>query len=160
MYPYDLKIPKGAKFSKIAFAKVIRKHRSLAKKDKVYVLGVFHRKTNQYLGHVDLAVIYRSDMQWGNLGYGILNQYYGNGFGREAALAALKIGFKFLDFHRLEAVINLDNLRSIKLAKSIGMKAEGKRRAFIFENGRWADHLVFSAIPEDMGLRSKKPKQS
>jgi hypothetical protein len=97
---------------------------------------------------VDLAVLRRSDMQWGNLGYGILNQYYGQGFGTEAAKAGLEIGFRFLGFHRLEAVINMDNLRSNRLAKSIGMKQEGKRRAFIFENGKWQDHRVYAAIPE------------
>jgi ribosomal-protein-alanine N-acetyltransferase len=157
IYQYDLTAPKGATFSREEFKSLVQRHRKLAKEDRVYVLGVFQRKTGAYLGHVDLAVLRRSDMQWGNLGYGILNQYYGQGFGTEAAKAGLEIGFRFLGFHRLEAVINMDNLRSNRLAKSIGMKQEGKRRAFIFENGKWQDHRVYAAIPEDVGLRSRSP---
>ncbi len=154
---HDLKLPKDASFSREAFLRVVAKQRELAKIDRVYVFALFHRKTREYLGHIDIAVIERRTMHWANLGYGILNQHYGNGYGREAALAAIGIGFKHLKLHRLEAVINTDNLKSLKLARKIGMKPEGTRRAFMYEDGKWQDHRVFSAIPEDIGMRSKRP---
>ena len=154
---HDLKLPKGASFSREAFGRVLIKQREKAQSDDCYVFALFHRKTREYLGHVDIAVIERRTMHWANLGYGILNQHYGNGYGREAALAAIGIGFKHLKLHRLEAVINTDNPKSLKLARKIGMKPEGTRRAFIYEDGKWQDHRVFSAIPEDIGMRSKRP---
>jgi RimJ/RimL family protein N-acetyltransferase len=42
--------------------------------------------------------------------------------------SGFKIGFKDLKLNRLEAAINLDNLKSIQLAKAIGMHKEGIKR--------------------------------
>jgi L-amino acid N-acyltransferase YncA len=42
--------------------------------------------------------------------------------------------------------INLDNRRSIALAKSIGMQREGIRKHFIYENNQWVDPMERGGI--------------
>ncbi|PEF41258.1 hypothetical protein CON84_01675 [Bacillus sp. AFS094228] len=56
---------------------------------------------------------------------------------------ALNIAFKDLNFHRIEAHINVDNTPSYKLAENIGMEFECLRKGFIFEFGEWTDNLVY-----------------
>ncbi|MCC7442033.1 MAG: GNAT family N-acetyltransferase [Bdellovibrionales bacterium] len=157
VYAYDAPPRTPEELTRAAFAKRVRTHREMRKTDRFYCLGVFLRKTGEYLGAVDVFVILRGDIQWGNLGYSLMNQHYGKGYGREAARAGLEISFKHLKLHRLEAAINLDNRPSIRLARAIGMEREGLRRAFIFEKGKWADHVVFVARPESIGMRSSRP---
>jgi RimJ/RimL family protein N-acetyltransferase len=58
---------------------------------------------------------------------------------------------------RLEAAINLDNKKSIRLVKAIGRRREGIKKRYWFEHGKWVDHLIYVANPEDIGLKASKP---
>lgn len=139
------------------FLQLCQHHQQLALSDQVYVFGVFSQKTNQHLGNIDLSTIRRADNQWAVLGYTIHNQHWRQGFGKEAVQATLISGFTHLSYHRIEAAINLDNLASIALAKSVGMKQECIRRGFIYENEQWVDHWIYVAIPSDLDLSEKPP---
>lgn len=141
------------------FSDLCDRHQELALKDWVYVFGIFDRQTQQHLGNIDISTIRRHENQWANLGYSIHNQYQRQGFGREAARAGLVAGFERLNYHRIEAAINLDNPASIALASSIGMKKECMRKGFFYENEQWVDHLIYVAIPADLGLNEKPPQE-
>ena len=65
------------------------------------------------------------------------------GNGKEAVNAALNLAFEKINYHRIEAHINLDNIASIKLAESVGIVYECIRKGFIYENEKWTDHLVY-----------------
>lgn len=142
------------------FCNLCQHHQKLALQDKDYIFGVFGRENNQHLGHVDLSTIRREENQWANLGYGIHNQYQQQGFGKEATRAAIIAGFEHLNYHRIEAAINLDNDRSIALAKSVGMKKECMRPGFYYENEQWVDHLIYVALPGDFELAEKPPVEA
>ena len=140
------------------FCDLCDRHQELALKDWVYVFGIFDRQTHQHLGNIDLSTIRRHENQWANLGYSIHNQYQRQGFGQEAATAAIIAGFAELNYHRIEAAINLDNSISIAFAESLGMKKECLRRGFFYENEQWVDHLIYAVIPADFGLEEKPPQ--
>lgn len=139
------------------FKKLLAKLKQKAKHDDSYWYGVFEKKTGALVGAIDFDVFKRSTHQFANFGYTIYNRHWGKGFGQESALAGLKIGFKQLNLNRLEAAINLDNKKSIRLAKAIGMRREGIKKRYWFEFGEWVDHLIYVANPEDLNLRAKKP---
>lgn len=139
------------------FSNLCDRHQEQALSDYAYIFGVFLKQTAQHLGHVDLSTIYREEKQWANLGYGIHNQYWRQGFGSEAVKAALISGFEDLGYHRIEAAINLDNYPSIALAQSVGLQKECIRRGFYYENERWVDHIIYVALPSDFGLAEKPP---
>ncbi len=145
------------KCSKRRLKKIIDAHHQDAKRDDCYWFGVFEKKTGQLVGAVDFDIFLRSTHQFANFGYVIYNRYWGKGYGQEAAKAGLKIGFSQLKLNRLEAAINLDNKKSIRLVKAIGMRKEGLKKRYWFEFGKWVDHLIYVANPEDIGLHSKKP---
>lgn len=139
------------------FAKVCQHHQEQALADYAYIWSVFSKSIKQHLGHVDLSTIQREEKQWANLGYSIHNQYWRQGFGKEAVRAALIAGFERLGYHRIEAAINLDNIPSIALAQSLGLQQECIRRGFYYENGQWVDHVIYAAIPADLGLAEHPP---
>lgn len=150
--------PKPAsKCTKAQFIKLIGRHKKLAKNDDYYWFGVFEKKTGHLIGGIDIDVFVRSTHQFANFGYVIYNRHWGHGYGQEAAAAGLIIGFKQLKLNRLEAAINLHNRKSIRLVKAIGMKREGIKKRYWFEHGKWVDHLIYVANPEDISLRAVKP---
>jgi RimJ/RimL family protein N-acetyltransferase len=139
------------------FDKVKKQHEDLAKRDDYYRYYLFEKKTGAIVGHIDFDIFLRSTHQFANFGYQIYNRHWGHRYGMEAARAGLKIGFSQLGLNRLEAAINLDNKKSIRLAKSIGMRCEGIKKRYWFEHGAWTDHMIYVANPEDIGLKAKKP---
>ncbi len=139
------------------FEKIRKEHAKIAAADDYYRYYVIEKKTGAIVGLVDFDVYVRGAHQFANFGYRIFNRHWGKGYGQEAAKAGLKIGFRYLKLNRLEAAINLDNRKSIRLVKAIGMKREGIKKRYWFEFGQWVDHLIFVANPEDIGLKANKP---
>jgi [ribosomal protein S5]-alanine N-acetyltransferase len=141
------------------FTALCQRHQQQALADQVFIWGIFARHTHQHLGNIDISTLRRLEYQWGLLGYEIHNQYWQKGFGKEAVRAALIAAFESLNYHRIEAAINLDNQASIALAQSVGMQKEGIRRGFFYENEQWVDHLIYVARPTDLGLLEGPPPQ-
>lgn len=142
-YKYDDDKMDLSGWSQEKFNNVVTKYRELAEQDEAYVLGIFRKSDQKHIGKVEFCTIMRDEFQWGLLGYTIHNQYWRNGYGKEAVQGALDMSFKHLGFHRVEAHINLDNIPSLRLAESIGMTYECTRKNFIYEFEEWTDNLVY-----------------
>ena len=112
------------------FSNLYRRHKQEALFDLFFIFGIFDRNTGEHFGNIDSSTIKREICQWAEIGYAIHNQYWRKGLGREAVRAALVAGFESLGYHRIEAVINVDNHASIALAESVGMQKECIRRDF------------------------------
>lgn len=139
------------------FTNLCQRHQQEALSDLFFIFGIFDRYTGQHFGNVDLITIRRENYQWAVIGYEIHNQHWRKGIGKEAVLAALTAGFESLGYHRIEAIINLDNQASIALAESVGMQKECIRRGFLYENEQWLDQLIYVALPHDVNLVEKPP---
>lgn len=137
------------------FKQVMSKQEKRAIKDDYYRYYVFEKKSKAIVGFIDFDIFVRGTHQFANFGYQIFNRHWGKGYGQEAAAMGLKIGFQNLKLNRLEAAINLDNKKSIRLVRAIGMKKEGLKKRYWFEDGKWVDHIIYVANPEDIGLKAR-----
>lgn len=140
------------------FMNLCQRHQQEALSDFFFIFGIFDRNTGEHFGNIDLIAIRRENYQWAVIGYAIHNQYWRKGIGKEAVQATLIGGFESLGYHRIEAIINLDNQASIALAESVGMQKECVRRGFLYENEQWVDQLIYVASPHDMNLLEKAPE--
>lgn len=156
---WDLAPRKASECRKSSFDKLLKRLTALAKNDEYYRYYIFEKKSGAMIGQIDFDIFVRSTHQFANFGYQIYNRHWKKGYGKEAAYMGLKIGFKELKLNRLEAAMNLDNKVSTKLAKAIGMKKEGIKKRYWFEYGKWTDHLIYVANPEDIGLKAHKPQK-
>jgi RimJ/RimL family protein N-acetyltransferase len=98
-------------------------------------------RQGDFIGQIDFFVI-NKQLRWANLGYNIHNQYRNQGYATEAAQLGLKIAFKDLNFHRIEAATELRNKPSQKVALKSGLLREGKRIKFLPDDGG-IDMVVF-----------------
>lgn len=154
---YDQDPIEQTKASKTHFKELIQRHKDREKADQVYVWGVFELRTGELVGMLDIAILDRRKIQKGNLGYRVFNRHWRKGFGKEFVAAGIGLGLKDLKLNRLEAVIDLDNRASIALVRSVGMKKEGIRTDYWYQDGKWEDQVVFVATRADWGLPKLHP---
>ena len=149
---WDLGAKSGQELTKANYKKIIKNQQILRKKDLFYDLCVFDKDKN-FVGTVGIMEVARRLSQTSYLGYRIFNNYWGKGYAKEAAAAAIDIAFKDLKLHRIEAGIEPENIRSIRLAKSLKMRKEGLKKRALFLRGKWVDLIMYTLTTEDVGLK-------
>lgn len=65
-----------------------------------------------------------------DLGYELARSVWKQGIMTEALQAVIPFGFKSIGLHRIQAIVNPDNLASIHVLKKFGFVAEGCLRAY------------------------------
>ena len=127
-----------------AFRKYV--HEMLTEENKSFV--VVEKHTKVMIGIVELRDIYMFDFKNSYIIYfgfkGLLRQ----GLMALAVRKIIKLAFKTLKLHRLEANIQPTNIASRALAKSCGFKLEGYSPKFIKKNGYWRDHERWALLNE------------
>ena len=83
-----------------------------------------HKKTNAYVGHAGIVAQIIDDAFELELGYWIHPDYWGQGYGKEAAQALAQYADEELELERYIAAIQVGNVGSEKIAKSVGMTLE------------------------------------
>ncbi|WP_228373373.1 GNAT family N-acetyltransferase [Demequina gelatinilytica] len=92
-------------------------------------------------------------IQWGaqrsaSLGYWIDEAHTGRGIVTRAAALAAEHAFT-IGLHRLEIAIRPENAASRRVAEKLGFIEEGLRRSYLFIDGGWRDHIVFSRTQDE-----------
>lgn len=150
---WDLEVRDEKECGRNDFKEIIARHRLRAKEDKCYIYGAFCKKSGTLIGVIDITIINRGWYEMANLGYRVGNLYWKKGYGTEILKEVFKFVKPDLKIHRLEAAINLHNKASINLAKKAGMKREGIKRGYIFENERWVDHVIYVHLSNPTSLK-------
>lgn len=82
------------------------------------------------------------------LGFALARELWGRGLASEALTAVLDEAFRHASLYRVEAVCDIDNLRSARTLLRVGMQAEGRLRRYIL-------HPNLSPEPRDVLLHAK-----
>lgn len=157
---WDRSARPAKELTRAKFAKLVKSMDAYIARDEFYDFGVFRRKDGAYLGRFAIMDVMRRFAQSAYLGYNILNPYWGEGYAKEAVSAAFEIAFRELKLHRLEAGIEPRNVRSIRLARALGMRKEGCKRRMLYLRGAWRDCLMYSITVEDLGWTFRGPEPS
>lgn len=117
--------------------------------DFSYYFAVFLKNSGELIGDCCVMDISRKNNLSGEIGYGLFNSFWGKGYASEYVKALIDISFKNLKLHRVEAMMDIDNFRSVKLVKNIGMRKEGHMKRFIKYDNIWHDILRYALTVED-----------
>ncbi|WP_226270101.1 GNAT family N-acetyltransferase [Hymenobacter pini] len=88
---------------------------------RLYVFGIWHQQTQQYLGDISLKPNWASPIT-AEIGYYLAEQAEGHGFAREALVAAISFGFDTLKASRLLIRCRASNPRSCAVAEAAGFQ--------------------------------------
>jgi ribosomal-protein-alanine N-acetyltransferase len=114
--------------------------------NKAYV--VLEKQSNSIAGIVELRDIYMFDFKNSYIIYFGFKGQLRKGLMSSAVRDIIKLAFKTLKLHRLEANIQPTNVASLALAKACGFKKEGYSPKFIKKNGHWKDHERWAILNE------------
>ncbi len=134
------------------FKRILGAQAEKRKRDFFYDLAVFN-KSGELIGGVSLMEVSRAISQTCFLGYRIFNGHWGQGYAKEAVKAIIDIGFCDLKLHRIEAGIEPNNTRSLRLAKSLKMRREGVKKRALFLRDTWIDLVIYTLTCEDVGRK-------
>jgi ribosomal-protein-alanine N-acetyltransferase len=88
----------------------------------------------------------KKEHNWAEIGYALHSKFQGQGLMQEAMTTVLEYGFKTLQLHSVEANVNPDNKRSIRLLEKNGFAREAYYRENYYYNGRFLDSAIYSLI--------------
>lgn len=82
------------------------------------------------------------------LGYVLAKKHWGKGIATEATKLALERGFKDLGVVRIEALVDPENIGSVRVLEKAGMSKEAYLEKYVTHRGRIRDRLVFLKLTE------------
>ena len=97
------------------------------------------------IGHVALKI---QDQQ-AEIGFTFSRAYQGQGLACEAATCVLNYAFTKLALHRVIAITDCENERSVALLSRLGMRREGHFIQNIWFKGKWGDEYLYAVLQEE-----------
>ncbi|REG84628.1 GNAT family N-acetyltransferase [Winogradskyella sediminis] len=96
-------------------------------------LAVVKKHTGEFMGWSGLKYEknVRKEFNYYDIGYRLKEQFWGQGYATEAAIASLNYGFKDLQLKHIGAAADINHIASNTILKNIGMQPSG---TFKFED--------------------------
>lgn len=83
------------------------------------------------------------------LGFAVLPEHQGNGFGYEAVNLMLEFVFNNLEAHKVIGMCNCNNQKSSKLMEKLGMSREGVFKKELFWCDEWHDQYFYAILDSE-----------
>lgn len=107
------------------------------------------KENKKIAGSINLSQIFLGNFCNAYLGYFVGAGFAGKGLTTEAIRLILRLAFKDLKLHRIEANVQPQNHASIAVLRKNGFTKEGFSRRYLKINKRWRDHERWAIIEED-----------
>jgi len=111
------------------------------------------------VGVFNLSEIVRGLFKSAYLGYYAFAPHAGAGYMTEGLGLALRVAFRRLKLHRVEANVQPGNKRSLALVRRAGFVREGYSRRYVRIAGRWRDHVRMALLVEDWRARRTRARR-
>ena len=109
--------------------------------EKLVLLGVVENASEQLIGVINLNLSPENNR--GEFGYFIGKNYWGKGFGTEAARLLLQYGFEELKLNRIYAAAFKENRGSSRVMEKIGLLYEGTFHQHLQKDGMYCDVVYY-----------------
>ncbi len=110
------------------------------------------KEAGKMIGHVALSVK-GDDPRQAEFGFTFARGQQGRGLAREAAEAVLDYAFGVLGLHRVVAVTDCENERSVALLERLGMRREGRFVENIWFKGAWGSEYLYALLRREWPSR-------
>lgn len=141
-----LGIPKNADETREVMRPAIEDRNNTVRKEISW--SVFKRDTNEFIGAAGMHLT-ADKFKSGEIYYKLFPESWGKGYATEIAKGLIKFGFEKLHLHRIEAGVQTENTRSIKVLEKAGMINEGLRRRNLPIRGEWKDSYHFAIVKDN-----------
>ncbi len=114
-----------------------------------FVFAIETRKDRYFLGHCALK-----NVRWINRSAIVSIAIYnksdrGKGYGTDALKVLLRVGFDFLNLHRIALNVFHTNKQALHVYEKIGFKKVGELRETDFVDGKYVNDVIMDMLEED-----------
>lgn len=131
---------------------LIQEMNDLADLGRAIRWGVVSKQTGALIGTCGINEWSRSHAR-ASIGYELQVGSWRQGYMSEVLEVVLALGFQQGQLHRMEALVEPENVASIKLLEKTGFRQEGLLRGYEFSKGRYIDLLMFSLLRTEYQLK-------
>lgn len=119
-----------------------------SRKGKMYVASI--SENNIPIGIVDYE-LYMLNEHGGvaEIGYFLLPDYWGQGYGGEMAQALIDNMFNETAIHRICASAQVENVASERIMRKLSMECEGVHRHARYKDGEWYDEIKYAILRQE-----------
>ncbi|BAU28793.1 ribosomal-protein-alanine N-acetyltransferase [Aneurinibacillus soli] len=118
--------------------------------------GIVLKETNELVGSCGYNNWVKDERCRGEIGYDLGKEYWGQGIAAEALEVMLDYGFTQMKLNRVEALVEPENIASIKLLKKIGFQKEGLLRDYQFVKGNFINLEMYSLLKRECMIQDTK----
>lgn len=144
------------------YAAFVRRYATLSARDGATTTHVgfvvCRREDDALVGVFNIGEIVRGLFNSAYLGYYAFAPHAGTGYMSEGLELVLRVAFRELRLHRLEANVQPSNARSLAFIRQAGFVREGFSRRYVRIGGRWRDHVRLALLAEDWRSRRTKAR--
>jgi len=116
--------------------------------------GIENIESGQLIG--DCAIkFHEHETRIAKIGITISNTEQKKGYAKEALIGILAFLFDTIEIHRVEEIVDVENIASINLLKSTGFKLEGHFIENIFFKGKWGSEFQYAMLKREWDLIKK-----
>ncbi|MDP9701446.1 RimJ/RimL family protein N-acetyltransferase [Paenibacillus intestini] len=83
------------------------------------------------------------------IGFALLPEYAGQGYGSEATRLLLQFAFNELQAHKVVGMCNAENVKSAALMQHVGMTREAIFKEELWWRNKWTDQCFFSILDSE-----------
>lgn len=80
------------------------------------------------------------------IGYDLSPSFWRQGYMSEALRSIISYGFEEMKLNRVDALVYIQNDRSIHLLQNLGFNKEGILRDYFYLDGKFYDHYLFAIL--------------
>lgn len=111
-------------------------------------IAVILRDTAELIGDCAFCVM-AEDPQQAEIGFTLAHRFQGRGYATEAVAALLGHLFQDRRLHRVRAICDVDNRRSIALLERLRFRREGHFVSHVQFKGRWASEYWYGMLRDE-----------
>jgi [ribosomal protein S5]-alanine N-acetyltransferase len=128
------------------FARTFKDNQEVPRRN--FVFGIVERESGRLFGSAGIGWSDDTGRQFA-LGYCLHRDWWGRGFGSEAATALVEFGFEQLEAHRLWAHVFVGNTASARILEGLGFRQEGIALKSAYVRNAWHDLITYARLSSE-----------
>jgi RimJ/RimL family protein N-acetyltransferase len=113
-----------------------------------YEFAIVIKEMNQLIGGCGIKIDPLNEKNC-EIGYCLSSDYWGNNYAAEAAEVLIDFAFNTLNMHRVFALVDTENHRSIRVLEKLKFRKEGHFKEHKLVRSEWRDEFIYAILTSE-----------
>jgi ribosomal-protein-alanine N-acetyltransferase len=113
-----------------------------------YEFAIVIKESNQLIGGCGIKIDPLNDKNC-EIGYCLSSDHWGNNYAAEAVKVLIDFAFNTLNMHRVFALVDPENNRSIRVLEKLNFRKEGHFKEHKLVRNEWRDSFIYAILTNE-----------